>query len=186
MFLHSFSRCFSTSSSSSSSSSSGQDYDYQTKNKTNNIFKEEIRFEDINDEDLGTWEMPRIPETQIYQNEKKTFFSKSDCIVRTVEEVVPLDDIEKTFQLLSNKSIIKHKQEFNFLHIGSVKVSLKPTIRLGMNTSVLICLRDARHNQFHDSLLGTVETKVKKIGPGIKPVKALVQRFKGPTGSIGV
>ena len=28
--------------------------------------------------------------------------------------------------------------------------------------------------------------KVKKTGPGIKPVKALVQRFRGPTGLTGV
>ena len=148
MFLRSFSCRFSicSSSSSSSSFSSGHDNDHQTKNKTNNIFKEEIRFEDINDEDLGTWEMPRIPETQIYNNEKKSFFSKSDYIIITVEEIIPLDDIEKTFQLLSNKSIKKHKQEFNFLHIGCVQVYLKPIIRLGMNTSILICLRDARHN----------------------------------------
>ena len=62
MFLRSLPRRFSTGFS-SSSSSSGQDNDHQTKNKTNNIFKEEIRFEDINDEDLGTWEMPRIPKT---------------------------------------------------------------------------------------------------------------------------
>ena len=101
--FRSLSHRFSTGSSSSSSSSSGQDNDHQTKKKTNNIFKEEIRFEDIADEDLETWEMPRIPETQLYKEEKKTFFSKSDYIVRTVEEVVPLDDIEKTFKLLLNR-----------------------------------------------------------------------------------
>ena len=157
MFLRSFSRRFST----GSSSSSGQDNDHQTKNKTNNIFKEEICFEDINDEDLGTWEMPRIPDAQLYQTEKHSFFSKSNHVIRTVEEVIALDDIEQTFQLLSNKSIRKHKEEeSNFLHIGCVQASLKPTIRLGLNTSVLLCLRDARHNQFRDSLLRTVESSI--------------------------
>ena len=47
------------------------------KKKQNNMFKEEIYFEDINGEDLGTWEMPKILEQQIYQKQKNSFFSKA-------------------------------------------------------------------------------------------------------------
>ncbi|EYU18270.1 hypothetical protein MIMGU_mgv1a018017mg, partial [Erythranthe guttata] len=37
---------------------------------------------------------------------------------------------------------------------------LKPATRLGLNTSAVICVRDKRHNKFHDSLLGIVESSL--------------------------
>ena len=67
--LRSFSCRFSTGSC-SSSSSNAPDSKHQNKNKQNNIFKEEICFEDINEEELGLWEMPKIPEQQIYQKQE--------------------------------------------------------------------------------------------------------------------
>ncbi|QHO42377.1 polyprotein [Arachis hypogaea] len=38
--------------------------------------------------------------------------------------------------------------------------SVKPLIREGLNASILMCLRDIRHNDFQDSLIGTVETSL--------------------------
>ena len=59
--LRSISYCFSTGSSSSSCSSAQDSKHIKKKKKQNNMFKEEIHFEDIDGEELGTWEMPRIP-----------------------------------------------------------------------------------------------------------------------------
>ncbi|XLU98323.1 hypothetical protein S245_012663, partial [Arachis hypogaea] len=39
-------------------------------------------------------------------------------------------------------------------------VAVKPLIREGLNASILMCLRDIRHNNFHDSLIVTVETSL--------------------------
>ncbi|EYU18271.1 hypothetical protein MIMGU_mgv1a021967mg [Erythranthe guttata] len=41
-----------------------------------------------------------------------------------------------------------------------IQVGLKPATRLGLNTSAVICVRDKRHNKFHDSLLGIVESSL--------------------------
>ncbi|KAL5159220.1 polyprotein [Glycine soja] len=37
---------------------------------------------------------------------------------------------------------------------------IKPLIDMGIDAAVLMCLRDIRHNQFEDSLIGTVETSL--------------------------
>lgn len=45
---------------------------------------------------------------------------------------------------------------YKFLHIGLVQVAVKPLTRDGLNTSLLLCLRDKRHLRFNDSLLGYI------------------------------
>ena len=52
------------------------------------------------------------------------------------------------------------KQGHNFLHIGLVQVGVKPLIRKGLNSSILMALRDTHHIRFNDSLLGTIETSL--------------------------
>ena len=47
-------------------------------------------------------------------------------------------------------------KKFSYLHIGMVQVSIKPLTRKGINTSVLMCLRDARFKNFKDSILGMI------------------------------
>ena len=47
-------------------------------------------------------------------------------------------------------------KKFSYLHIGMVQVSIKLLTRKGINTSVLMCLRDARFKNFKDSILGMI------------------------------
>ena len=47
-----------------------------------------------------------------------------------------------------------------YMHIGLIQIAVKPLTRKGLNTSILACLRDQRHNDFEDSLLGIVETSL--------------------------
>ncbi|GAV61967.1 MP domain-containing protein, partial [Cephalotus follicularis] len=41
-----------------------------------------------------------------------------------------------------------------------VQITLKPLTRIGLNNSLIICLRDCRHNKFTRSLLGLVESSL--------------------------
>jgi hypothetical protein len=46
------------------------------------------------------------------------------------------------------------------LHVGSVQVAVKPLTRLGINASVLLCLRDARLINFRTSILGMIQSSL--------------------------
>jgi len=56
--------------------------------------------------------------------------------------------------------VAEHARKYKYLHIGCVQVAVKPLVREGLNASILMCLRDTRHNNFHDSLIGIVETSL--------------------------
>ncbi|KAL0010432.1 hypothetical protein SO802_005540 [Lithocarpus litseifolius] len=92
-------------------------------------------------------------------NLKKVF--KTDYHVRTIEQVYGLRKPYETCYLFSSKKIKAHKKQgHKFLHIGLVQVGVKPLIREGLNSSILLALRDTRHIRFNDSLLGTIETSL--------------------------
>jgi hypothetical protein len=57
------------------------------------------------------------------------------------------------------KSFLKKlkPKKYKFLHIGSVQVVVKPLTRLGIDASVLLCLRDAIFLQFKPSILGMIQ-----------------------------
>ena len=46
---------------------------------------------------------------------------------------------------------------YKYLHIGSGQVVVKPLTRLGINASMLLCLRDARFLNFRISILGMIQ-----------------------------
>ena len=124
--LRSLSSRFSRRSSQPSSSSL---VPHQTLNQTSNIFNEEIHFEDINQE-IDNWEIPKIPEKELYKPEGK-WYRSSDYIIRTVEKNIPIDPhIGDEFHLLSQTSLNEHQtKKYNFLHIGCVQVAIKPLIK---------------------------------------------------------
>jgi hypothetical protein len=63
---------------------------------------------------------------------------------------------------LFNKIFIENSKAkgYKFLHIGSVQVVVKPLTRLGINASVLLCLRDARILNFRISILGMIQSSL--------------------------
>jgi len=78
-----------------------------------------------------------------------------------VEQKFKLKSDDEEIHLLSEKSINEHiNKKYNYLHIGTVLVGLKPLTRGSLDVAVLLCLRDKRHNRFHDSLLGTIESSL--------------------------
>ncbi|QHO17048.1 polyprotein [Arachis hypogaea] len=123
-----------------------------------NIFEEEVCFEDIN-QTFDNWEIPKIPQDELYVPDDNK--RKSDYIIKTAENNIPLGpDSGEEFHLLTKQSIREHARHYRYLHIGCVQVAVKPLIREGLNASILMCLRDIRHNDFQDSLIGTVETSL--------------------------
>ncbi|KAG4963196.1 hypothetical protein JHK82_039868 [Glycine max] len=164
--LRSFSRISFRSNSSLSSSSRNSnllnDQDNQTQEVApkHNLFDEEVRFEDIN-QNMDDWNIPEIPQDQLYVPETIKDKHNFDYIIKTVENNIPLgQEVGEEFHLLSKNSIHEHSRKYKYLHIGCVQVAIKPLIDMGIDAAVLMCLRDIRHNQFEDSLIGTVETSL--------------------------
>ena len=60
-------------------------------------------------------------------------------------------------RLLDDKSIERHKRDYNFIHFGMIQVAAKPLTRLGLNTFIVMCLRDNRHLDYRDSIIGAVQ-----------------------------
>ncbi|QHO22123.1 polyprotein [Arachis hypogaea] len=123
-----------------------------------NIFEEEVCFEDIN-QAIDNWEIPKIPQDELYIPDDNK--RKSGYIIKTAENNIPLGpNSGEEFHLLTKQSVREHARHYRYLHIGCVQVAVKPLIREGLNASILMCLRDIRHNDFQDSLIGTVETSL--------------------------
>ncbi|KAG4963119.1 hypothetical protein JHK85_040562 [Glycine max] len=138
------------------------DQDNQTQEVApkHNLFDEEVRFKDIN-QNIDDWNIPKIPQDQLYIPETIKDKHNFDYIIKTVENNIPLgQDIGEEFHLLSKNSIYEHSRKYKYLHIGCVQVAIKPLIDMGIDAVVLMCLRDIRHNKFEDSLIGTVETSL--------------------------
>ncbi|KAH1198389.1 polyprotein [Glycine max] len=125
-----------------------------------NLFDEEVRFEDIN-QNMDDWNILEIPQDTLYVPETIKDKHNFDYIIKTVENNIPLGlDIGEEFHLLSKNSIYEHSHKYKYLHIGCVQVAIKPLIDMGIDATVLMCLRDIRHNKFEDSLIGMVETSL--------------------------
>ena len=119
--------------------------------------KEEINFSNLS-QSLDNWKIPKHPSKDIYKENKWKF--SSDYSVKTVEQTIPLSLEHEEIKLLSKKSIDSFKQKYNYLHFGLVQIAAKPLSREGLDTSLLLCLRDSRFLDFNDSLLGMVETSL--------------------------
>ncbi|KAL5191724.1 Enzymatic polyprotein [Glycine soja] len=151
-FSHISFRSNSSSSSSSRNSNLLNDQDNQTQEVTpkHNLFDEE--------------NIPEIPQDQLYVPETIKNKHNFDYIIKIVENNIPLgQDIGEEFHLLSKNSIYEHSRKYKYLHIDCVQVAIKPLIDMGIDAAVLMCLRDIRHNQFEDSLIGTVETSLGQV-----------------------
>ncbi|KAG7969086.1 hypothetical protein I3843_07G012600 [Carya illinoinensis] len=81
--------------------------------------------------------------------------------VKTVEQTCEVSNVQEKYHLFTKKSIQEFLSKgYKFLHIGSVQIAVKPLTRLGINASILLCLRDARHNQFETSILGMIQSSL--------------------------
>ncbi|KAG4953875.1 hypothetical protein JHK87_039469 [Glycine soja] len=133
-FSHISFRSNSSSSSSSRYSNLLSDQDNQTQEVTpkHNLFDEEVRFEDIN-QNMDDWNIPEIPQDQLYVPETIKDKHNFDYIIKIVENNIPLgQDIGEEFHLLSKNSIYEHSCKYKYLHIDCVQDSLIGTVETSL------------------------------------------------------
>lgn len=119
------------------------------------VNSEEINYPKIQN-DLDDWKLPKVSNQEIYK--KGTFKFFTDYTIKTSEMSVSLEQDDQVIRLLDNRSIEKHKRDgYNFIHFGMIQVAAKPLTRLGLNTSIVMCLRDNRHLEYRDSIIGAVQ-----------------------------
>ncbi|GAV84490.1 LOW QUALITY PROTEIN: MP domain-containing protein, partial [Cephalotus follicularis] len=80
--------------------------------------------------------------------------------IQTIEKTIKITKTQQNIQLLEEKTIKELTKNFKYIHFALVQVTIKPLTRQGLNTSILACLRDARHLNFDDSLIGAIETSL--------------------------
>ncbi|GAV83942.1 MP domain-containing protein [Cephalotus follicularis] len=80
--------------------------------------------------------------------------------IETIEQTIKITKTQQNIQLLNAKTIKELAKSFKYIHFALVQVTIKPLSRQGLNTSVLTCLRDSRHLNFDDSLIGAIETSL--------------------------
>ena len=84
---------------------------------------------------------------------------RKDYKIKISENTHSIGSETETIKLLDLKDLEQiQREKFKILHIGAIQVAAKPLTRLGLDKPICICLRDARHNQFQDSLLGLMQT----------------------------
>ena len=66
------------------------------------------------------------------------------------------DKIKDKTQLQRFLGSLNHVSNF----YPNLRTTIKPLTKLGLNKPVCACLRDARHNNFDDSLLGIIESNM--------------------------
>ena len=94
-----------------------------------------------------------------------TFEFKKDYRIKISENAHSIGSETETIELLDLKDLEQiQKEKFKILHIGAIQVAVKPLTRLGLDKPICICLRDARHNQFQDALLGLMQANT-SFGP---------------------
>jgi hypothetical protein len=86
---------------------------------------------------------------------------RTEYAIKTVEQTIPISSRNEDFELFGkrfvNQSLAKG---FKYLHVGAVQVAVKPLTQLGVDASILMCLRDARFIKFRTSILGMVHTSL--------------------------
>jgi hypothetical protein len=60
-----------------------------------------------------------------------------------------------------SKSLQKHQdQNSKYIHVGFIQVGIKPLTKEGLNTFILVVLKDARFQNFQDSLFSSIESSL--------------------------
>ena len=97
---------------------------------------------------------PRYLIKKFIRNEPLIFFT--DYTIKTLEQTISFKQEDQVIRLLDSKSIEWHKKDYNFIHFGMIQVAAKPLRRVGLNTSSVMCLRNNRHLDYQDSIIGAV------------------------------
>ena len=90
-----------------------------------------------------------------------TFIFRSTYKIKVSENTHSIGSETETIELLNPKDIkMLREQSYKILHIGPIQVAVKPLTQIGLNKPICVCLKDARHNNFDDSLLRVMESNM--------------------------
>ncbi|GAV59541.1 LOW QUALITY PROTEIN: MP domain-containing protein, partial [Cephalotus follicularis] len=103
------------------------------------------------------WKPLKISNKEIYKYNPFNPFNFTEGI-HTIEQTIKITKTRQNIQLLDEKTIKELAKNFKYIHFALVQVTNKTNKKL--NTYVLACLRDARHLNFDDSLIGAIETSL--------------------------
>ncbi|GAV65904.1 MP domain-containing protein [Cephalotus follicularis] len=74
-----------------------------------------------------------------------------------MEQTIKITKTRQNNMLLDAKTINELVKNFKYIHFALVQVTIILLSRQGLNTSVFVCLRNAKHLNFDDSLIGAFE-----------------------------
>ncbi|KAM7462318.1 hypothetical protein LguiA_030439 [Lonicera macranthoides] len=118
---------------------------------------DDVEFNNIENK-LLNWHLPMVKPNKIYNTGMFDFISSMS--IKIVEQTIPIGNNFDSLQLLHEDEILRYKDKYKYIHFGLIQVAIKPLTSLGLNASLLIDLRDCRHNKFLDSLLGMIQTSL--------------------------
>ena len=140
--------------SSSSSSRSTPEQD----NELNRLAQQEVEIANI-ERALQNWSIPLVKKKEIYK--QHSIFTHHDDTINSIECCQHSSDHESTIKLLDENLINKHISEgYSYIHIGLIQVAAKPNFRLGINSPIIIMLRDTRFKKFADSIISVLESNL--------------------------
>ena len=112
---------------------------------------------------IKNWEIPKQNIKELYK--VGSFKFKRDYRIKISKNTHSIGSETETIELLDPRDLEQlQREKFKLLHIGAIQVAAKPLTRLGLDKPIFICLRDERHNQFQDSLLGLMQANT-SFGP---------------------
>lgn len=111
---------------------------------------------------MSNWSVPKILKRSVYQYKNLRILPNNR--VRIEEKTVSISSNHEIISMITDNMVKTHKQKYEFIHISMVQVAVKPLVKKGLDTIILLCLRYGRLTNFQDSLLGMVETSLYK-GP---------------------
>jgi hypothetical protein len=118
----------------------------------------ELEIQEIEDK-LANWSLPEIKLKEIYKF--STFEFNAQKIIHTVESATSVVNKYEVIKPLNKELINKHQKDgYKYIHLGLIQVAVKPLHRLGLNTPLLLVLRDTRIKDFHESTIATLESNL--------------------------
>ena len=110
-------------------------------------------------QDLNKNKLPKISPGNIY--EIGTFDFKTVYSIKKHEETLSLQNEFEEIKLLNQIALEEYRQKgFNYIHFGLIQIAIKPLSKLGIDSPVLLLLRDKTVLKFQDSLLGAVQSNL--------------------------
>jgi len=108
---------------------------------------------------LHNWSIPIVKKCEVYKQHK--FWSSNQDQVHIVEYSYPGTKNNKVINILEQSLLDQHiKDGYNYIHLRLIQVAAKPNYRLGINSPILIMLRDIRLKKFNDSIIATLESNL--------------------------